>query len=637
MTAIGIDLGTTNSLVALVEDGAPLALLDTEGRALLPSAVSYGEAALSVGWDALDRTLTHPTDTLTSIKRLMGRSLADVEGDTLGTLILEQDGHTLRVRAGGGLHSPVEISAEILRRLVDRAETHIKGPAGLIQIAEPGRGAEPLQAVITVPAYFDDAQRQATRQAGQLAGLRVLRLLNEPTAAALAYGLEKKSEGYFAIFDLGGGTFDISILHLIGGVFEVMATAGDTALGGDDFDRAVALLMLAEAGVDPSTADATLRRRAVEQATRAKIQLTDAEETLYTLELPGGPFERRLSRADFTQAIQPILDRVRPACRRAMKDAGLRAKQLDGVVLVGGSTRSPVVRDFVEALFKRAPLGDIDPDQVVALGAAIQADLLASDSTLRKTGAGDILLLDVLPLSLGLETMGGVVERIIPRNSQIPASRAQEFTTYADGQTAMDVHVVQGERDLVEQCRSLARFRLEGIPPRGAGNARVRVTFQVDADGILSVSARELSSGVEQTVRVEPTQGLTDAQVEDMLRAALDNAETDVAARAVREAQVDAERVIIPLRKALEIDGDLLTGDERPMIEAALADLEAAIKREEAHQIQDLTTLLDRISGGFAQRRMQRALQTNLVERKVNIAELESEMADAPVGGGEHA
>ena len=622
MKAIGIDLGTTNSLVAVVEGGRPRALPDAEGRVLLPSAVAYADdGSIEVGHAARDLAAERPRDTLLSVKRLMGRTRAEAEAEGLSTYALVQDGPVLRIEAGGKQHSPVEVSAEILRALRERAQAAL--------------GANVTRAVITVPAYFDDTQRQATRQAGLLAGLDVMRLLNEPTAAALAYGLDKRREGHFAVFDLGGGTFDISVLHLVDGVFEVLATGGDTRLGGDDFDRTVATALLHEAGVDPATTDARLRRRALTAVEAAKIALTDRFEVTAEIPLPdGGTFRRPLSRDQYLTLVRPVLDRVAAPCHRALADAGLRPDQLDGVVLVGGSTRSPFVQRFVAELFAQKPLVDIDPDQVVALGAASQADLLSADSELRLIDGGDVLLLDVIPLSLGLETMGGLAEKIIPRNSSIPASRAQEFTTFQDDQTGMDIHVVQGERELVDDCRSLARFRLTGIPPRPAGASRVRVTFQVDADGILRVSAREQSSGVEQTIEVAPTHGLTDAEVEAMLQASLDHAEDDVMARLLRQARVEAERVLMPLNKALATDADLLVDDERATIEHVVADLQAALAATDHRAIQDLTETLDKISAGFAQRRMERALKHGL--RDVEVEKLEAELADAPVGGGAH-
>ncbi len=600
MRAVGIDLGTTNSLVAVVAEGRAQALPDDAGEFILPSVVAYTPEGVVVGEAARAAPVEQ---VIASVKRFIGRTAAEVEQQALRTTRVVQDGAVLRVLAGGKALSAVEVSAEILKALVVRASKLMQGQVE--------------RAVITVPAYFDDAQRQATRQAGRLAGLEVMRLLNEPTAAALAYGLDKRAEGRFAVFDLGGGTFDISILYLVDGVFEVLSTGGDTQLGGDDFDRAVAMYMLAEAGVAVKTAEAKTRRAATRAATAAKIALTEAESTTYTL----GDFSRSLDRAEFDALVRPVLERVARPCRQALKDASLKAADLDGVVLVGGSTRSHVVRAFVAELFGQAPLGDIDPDQVVALGAAIQADLLSAESELRILGGADVLLLDVTPLSLGLETMGGVVEQVIHRNSQVPASRSQEFTTFKDGQTAMDIHVLQGERDLVADCRSLARFRLDGIPPVAAGMARVRVTFQVDADGLLQVSAEELSTGTQQSVKVEPSHGLSDEQVEEMLQASLDHAEADVFARLLRTAQVEAERVLMPIRKAMEQDGDLLTDEEGALIKGAIAELEHAAAGTDHRAIQDLVEMLDKVSTGFAQRRMERALKVGLAGRAVDEIE----------------
>jgi molecular chaperone HscA len=580
--AVGIDLGTTNSLVAVVRDANPVCLPDAEGRTLLPSVVRYREDGPPVvGAEAFADAAKYPRDTIVSVKRFMGRGPEDAETRRRFTpyRFASRTGPVVRFQVAAAREvTPMEVSAEILRTLKQRAEEAL--------------GGELDGVVITVPAYFDDAQRQATKDAGRLAGLEVLRLLNEPTAAALAYGLDKKQNGLFAVYDLGGGTFDISILKLTDGVFEVKATGGDTALGGDDFDRALAELLLVRRGIDAATLDDSARRALLDEARRIKHALTAAEEA------------DGVRRADFDEAIAPILVRTGGPCRRALKDAGIEAGQLGGVILVGGSTRVPAVRRFVEELFQREPLGDIDPDQVVALGAAVQADLLA--------GAGpreDVLLLDVIPLSLGLELMGGVVEKIIPRNSTIPCGAKQTFTTYADNQTGFNLHVVQGERETVDQCRSLARFQLKGIPPMAAGMARLEVTFMVDADGILRVAAKETTTGLESRVEVKPSYGLTDEQIEKMLVDSFEHAEEDMKARLLTEARVEAERILAALAGAFAADGALLTEEERRPIERARLDLARALRGQEHRRIRDLTEALDLTSKTFAEKRMNRDIE----------------------------
>jgi molecular chaperone HscA len=587
--AVGIDLGTTNSLVAIVlGDGKPRALTVDEGSTLLPSVVHYGEGggpgSVIVGRAARRLAADFPRDTIVSVKRFMGRSSADPETLRLSPYrFAEGDSGVVRFLVDGGREvNPVEVSAEVLRALRNRAEERL--------------GIKVQQAVITVPAYFDDAQRQATKEAGRLAGLEVLRLLNEPTAAALAYGLDKRSQGMFAVYDLGGGTFDISILQLQEGVFEVKAVGGDSALGGDDFDRALAEILLG------SSRQRTPRlvREAIDAAKQAKEELTKAESVQV--------FGRTVTRADLEAAIEPLIEKTGPSVRRALRDAGVPdGKGLDGVILVGGSTRVPAVRRYVKALFGLEPLADIDPDEVVALGAAVQADLLTAESPQH-----DVLLLDVAPLSLGLETMGGLVEKLILRNTTIPANATQEFTTFADGQTGMDIHVLQGERELVPDCRSLAKFTLGGIPPLPAGFARVAVTFQVDADGILSVTAKEQLTGVSQTITVKPSHGLTDEEIERMLLASIEHAEEDVQARQLIDNRVEAQRILKAVEKQIEANGDLLSASERAQIEKTVQDVRGAAAGSDHHAIKQQIEELDRVSADFAKRVMDRGIERAL-------------------------
>jgi molecular chaperone HscA len=583
--AVGIDLGTTNSLVGIVlGDGKPRALAVDEGSTLLPSVVHYATpsepGSVVVGRAARRLAAEFPRDTIVSVKRFMGRSSADPETRRLSPYKFA-DGEAGVVRFvvdGGRVVNPVEVSAEILRALRARAEERLGIPV--------------KQAVITVPAYFDDAQRQATKEAGRLAGLEVLRLLNEPTAAALAYGLDKRSQGTFAVYDLGGGTFDISILKLVEGVFEVKAVGGDSALGGDDFDRALAAKLLEGREHTPRSV-----REAIDAAKAAKEALTTATE----VEALG----RKITRAELEAAIKPLVEKTGNSCRRALKDSG--ATKLDGVILVGGSTRVPLVRRYVEELFGMKPLADIDPDEVVALGAAVQADLLTSESPQH-----DVLLLDVTPLSLGLETMGGLAEKLIHRNTTIPARATQEFTTFADGQTGMEIHVVQGERELVADCRSLANFTLHGIPPLPAGLARVAVTFQVDADGILSVNAREELTGVSQAITVKPSHGLTDVEIERMLLSSIENAEKDVQMRLLIDNRVEAARILKAAQNQLDNNGDLLSADERAHIDAAMAELQASTQGTDHLRIHELIEKLDYVSKDFAKRVMDRGIERAL-------------------------
>ena len=608
MKAVGIDLGTTNSIVAVVESGQARAITFDDGAKLLPSVVRYlPEQSPIVGREAKVEIVADPTNTLSSVKRLLGRSLNDLAVEQTKRYDLVQDGSVLRIQTSGGAVTPLEVSSEILKRL--RA------------IAEDDLGTDVRKAVITVPAYFDDAQRQATRHAARLAGLEVMRLINEPTAAALAYGLDQQQEGKYAVFDLGGGTFDISILDLVDGIFEVQSTGGDTNLGGDDFDYQVAVHLLSRFGYEMDAASPAVSAQALAVAEATKRALTTAIQADFTLTIGDQVHEGCLTRNEFAHLVLPILKRLEQPCRQALGDADLRVDQLDGVVLVGGSTRSPVVRDFVTEMFGHEPICELDPDLVVALGAASQADLLSAESELRVLDGGDVLLLDVTPLSLGLETMGGVVEKVLPRCSQIPASRAQEFTTYKEGQTAMDIHVLQGERELVEDCRSLARFQLTGIPPGPAGQARVRVVFQLDANGLLSVSATELKSGVKAAVDVAPSYGLDDAQVEAMLQASLDYAEQDVFARMLKTAIVEADRVLHALDVAKKRDGDLLTPDEVTTIDQVVSELRDAMEGDSHTPIQDLTETLEKITAGFAHRRMDRALSEGFKDMEVDELE----------------
>jgi len=612
-TPIGIDLGTTNSIVAYVSDGRPVALTTCDGGPLLPSVVHYAaEGGIVVGRAALGRATREPERTLASVKRFMGRGADDPETEKLGAYHFavpknDEERRVVRFDVGSQKVTPVEVAAEILKSLAQSARDQLRkiGPA-----------------VITVPAYFDDAQRQATRDAGRVAGLEVLRLLNEPTAAALAYGLEQKANGTFAVYDLGGGTFDVTVLALEDGVFQVRSTGGDSALGGDDMDRLLAERLLESMGAtDEVTRTPEVKSLALAEARRAKHALTDAESVV--LELPargGGDVKVELFRADFEQAIAPLLERTGRACRRALRDAGLERAALDGVILVGGATRVPRVRAYVAELFGREPLTDLDPDLVVAYGAARQADLLARASD-------EVLLLDVLPLSLGIETMGGGVDKILPRNTTIPAGAKSTFTTYADNQTGFDIHVVQGERELASDCRSLARFGLKGVPPLPAGMARLEVEFHVDENGLLAVTARELGTGLSQRVEVTPSYGLTDEQVEAMLIDALDHGEDDFERRRLLDAKVESERVLLATEKALATDRDLLEPGEGERIDGAIRSLREALSGTRPGSIQSAVEALDSATHAWAGRRMNRAVQAAIEGRRLTDIERRVERA----------
>jgi molecular chaperone HscA len=597
--AVGIDLGTTNSLVATVRSGMATVLSDADGHALLPSVVRYEKGGeVVVGYDAMSRQSVDPKNTIVSVKRFMGRGRKDIAHiESMPYDFVEAEG-MVKLRTVQGVKSPVEISADILNALRVRAEAAL--------------GGELTGAVITVPAYFDDAQRQATKDAARLAGINVLRLLNEPTAAAIAYGLDNGAEGIYAVYDLGGGTFDISILRLSKGVFEVLSTGGDSALGGDDFDQRVFCWIIEEAELAPlSPQDARLL---LTRAREAKEYLTNHGEAPITVKLGSGEYvDLKLSTKVFAEITRNLVQKTIAPVRKAIRDAGLDADDIKGVVMVGGATRMPQIQRAVADFFGQEPLTNLDPDKVVALGAATQANLLAGN----RAPGDDWLLLDVIPLSLGLETMGGLVEKIIPRNSTIPVARAQDFTTFKDGQTAMAVHVVQGERELVSDCRSLARFELRGIPPMVAGAARIRVTFQVDADGLLSVTAREQISGVEARVEVKPSYGLSDDEIATMLKAGISNAGDDAFRRALREAQVEAQRLVEATQSALREDAALLDASELSAVESALAQLQGVLVGEDKRAIDAAMNALSAATEEFAARRMNQSVQRALAGKKI--------------------
>ena len=600
--AVGIDLGTTNSLVAAVRSGSPETLADEQGRHLLPSVVHYFKDGVScLGYEAAEHNVSDPLNTLTSVKRLMGRGLEDVKtfGGQLPYKFAADDGGMPKIVTVGGLVSPIQVSAEILRKLAGRAEIALDGMLD--------------GAVITVPAYFDDAQRQATKDAATLAGIKVLRLLNEPTAAAIAYGLDQREDSTIAVYDLGGGTFDISILRLSRGVFEVLATGGDSALGGDDFDRVIADWLRQEIGMDESL-DPIEQRILLETAKSAKEELTDLD----SVEIEVLDWQGVLTRQQLNSLIDPLIDKTLRAAKKSLRDAGVSSEKIDEVILVGGSTRTLRVHEKVEQLFKLKPHSNLDPDRVVAMGAALQAEVLVGN----KSG-DDMLLLDVIPLSLGIETMGGLIEKIIHRNTTIPVSKAQEFTTFKDGQTAMAIHILQGERELASDCRSLARFELRDIPPMVAGGATIRVAYQVDADGLLSVNAREMISGVESHIEVKPSYGLNENEITSMLQDSFSHAKDDMQARALREQQVEADRMIEDLGAALEKDGRALLDEaEYNCLEVAVKELQLVRDSSTEHRVlMRQIESVGKVSEEFAARRMDASIKNALAGQSLDDVE----------------